>query len=175
MQPKNKKNNEMITIKLDPSTKEEPIFDTEKVMDDLTKIEEHMNIESFRYRFMNFVKHAIVFDFINKLLGKTQKTYALNELTDVTISNEKFKKAMDDVRDKSLYFENETSNRKLFLSAPLQYKPIDQRTQTYYYHVVKAILKSYYIILKKYKTKNGSVYKLSIDNNIKSLINLEKN
>jgi len=163
-----------ITIKLDSLTKEDSILDTEKVADDLTRIEEYMNIESFRYRFMNFVKHAIVFDFINKLLGKNKKTYTLNELIDQTINHEQFKKAMDDVRDKSIYFENEISNRKLFLSSSLQYKPNEQRTRAYYYLVVKTILKSYYINLKKIKTKNGCEYKLCINDNIKPLIN-EKN
>ena len=117
---------------------------------------------------------TIVNDFINRLLGKNKESYDPNELINITISDNQFNKAVNDISKNSIYFGNEKSNRKLFLEIDYDHKPIEERDTKYYFDVMKSIFKLYGINLsmkrRKINSKYHLAYLLSVDKDMKNIV-----
>lgn len=121
------------------------------------------------------VRHKIIFDLVNRLIGKEYDKYNAEELNDIVIDNVQYEKAIDDIAKNSLYFVNEKKNRPLFFKKKGNYATINKNNKQYYVKTVMALLESYNIFLRRGKRKRvkGNLeyeYSLSVDEQIKNII-----
>nr|QZX42584.2 GIY-YIG nuclease family protein [Mimivirus sp.]URM62534.1 DEAD helicase [Mimivirus sp.] len=123
------------------------------------------------------IKRKIINDFVNRLLGKNYNKLDDSKLKHVVIEHDKYNKAINDIINNSMYFNNEEKYRPLFgkKSGKLKSNPKDKKAIQYYVNTLIDILKSYNIILKVeryYKNKGARLctYSLSVDKQVKDII-----
>lgn len=121
------------------------------------------------------MRHKIIFDLVNRFLGNTHEKYNSSELVAITINGDEYDKAMKDIAENSIYFKDEKKNRLLFFKSKGNYAPINEKNKQFYANTVKTLLESYNIIIKrgkrkKIKNKLSYEYSLSVDEQIKNIV-----
>ena len=129
-----------------------------------------LNAECPTYNNKN-IEHSIIFDLINRLLNKNIQSDNLDEIKNKKISENQLIKAIDDIKKNSIYFNNEAEYWYLFFD--MEYVKSDACDNKYYLDMVKLILESCAILLKKKTSKINKKmivrYTLNVDSNIKDI------
>jgi len=115
---------------------------------------------------------SIITDFINRLTGKKYKR--LNDELTFQFNNSDFKKGIRDIAFNSIYFHNEEANRALFFKKKCTLRKYSDSNHLFYANSVRALLKSYNILLTPKRVRNGKLleynYSLSVDQRIKDIV-----
>ena len=111
------------------------------------------------------LERKIIVDFLNHLLDKNKKIYKPDDFINMTISEKQLKKAVKNIRQKSIFFKNEKNYWSLFFDTSYTKKKVNDKK--YYLNTIVSILNLFLINLEK---KNNGDYLLTIDKHIKAMI-----
>jgi hypothetical protein len=115
----------------------------------------------------------IIIDLVNRLLRENNKYYNMDDLIDITIDNDQYLEAIDDIMNNSVYFNNEEENRPLFFIH--KNKSAENNSQQHYTRIIQNILATYGInfgIKKRVRQGKKLIYDyiLSLDKQIRNII-----
>ncbi|AVL94407.1 helicase [Moumouvirus australiensis] len=120
------------------------------------------------------IKRKIIIDFVNRLLGEKNNNYLDDlQLDNIIIKHKKYNKAIQDIINNSIYFNDENKYRPFFST---NHKHIDNNHNIQYYtSTIIRRLSEYNIILKvESRKKKGGIstytYSLSVDKQVKDII-----
>lgn len=120
-------------------------------------------------------RHEIIFEILDFLTEQNKKYYTYDELIGVTIGNNQYVNAINNISNDSIYFKNEEINRALFFKTKGNLKPLHEQNMMHYVKTIQSLLAMYCInlnISKRVSIKGTRkyIYLLSIDKQIKNMI-----
>lgn len=132
----------------------------------------------------NICKKLLITNILNVALNKNNKKYDPNDLLDIYMTKQQYDQAVHNIINKSHYFQNEASGRKLFYSMDDIYtKPVGTPEQifSHYKKAIFKLLKEYAIYFgetnnksnpnqKLIDNKKKEKYVLSVDKELKNIV-----
>lgn len=118
------------------------------------------------------LRHNIILDLIKRLVGKDINN--VNDLIDIKIGNKDYIKAVHDIAQNSIYFENEQGNRALFHKSKKDKMNLDNdKNLPLYTRFLKNILADYGISLSAHRVRNNNTrfhnYEINVDIEFKKI------